>query len=532
MALRDLLIKLKVEANGKELEVVEASLERTKKSAEGLGRILGRIGSYYIAARLIRAGKNFIESQIEQADALDHNAERLGISTDELQKYNYVSGLIGVSAEKVAIGFRYFNRAVGEAALGNKSANKTFAQLGIQIKGTDGKIRPTSDLLADFSDALKKIPDQAARTALEMRLLGRTGSALLPLFQKGSVAIREMFKDVDELGGGFQKDFIEAAHKTDVQLKRLAFGWRSVSVAIVTEILPVFNHWIERSIHTVKLLIDLAKKTYGFRTALIALATGAAFFALKRLFNLFQFGKLTVADFFTALLRNTALVAFVALLTAAYLILDDFYTFMQGGDSIIGRFLDAFGGAGTALKFWQDLKKAFADIGEALKPARNDLAEITKLIGQAFIESVPSIVQFAGVTLTRVAYAVDYLITRFRQLYNILGGGSKRDVLNIDESLDKRLRLYDKIADSFANIPTVPVGQAPIGPGDPRFVGPPQAARSGPVQVENNITVHMGANADPTQVGQAVKKGATEGTKSGLSEYRDTYDAINIGQPF
>lgn len=472
--------------------------------------------------------RDFIVDQVEAADALKHQAEVLGITTEELQKYQYVSQIMGVTTQQTAVALRFFNRAVGEAALGTKSANKVFAGLGINIKDAQGNVRPTDELLFEFADKLKGVNSQAIRTAYAMRTLGRGGAALLPVFQRGSKELREMFKDVDELGGGFNEDFIKSAHETDVQLKRLKMGWRSVYVALATEVIPVINKMTERSIKTVKTLIDFAKHTYGFRTALIATFTGAAFVAVWRFLKLFNVGKMTVTQFFQALLRNAPLVAFVALLTAAYLVLDDLYTFMKGGDSVLGRLLDQLGGNGAALEFWHKLKDAFDKVKEALMPVGNMLADVGKQLLVDFIDSIPSIVKWGGQFTLFVVKVIDSAIEGLKELGTLLAGlftgspGAAWDrVMQMNMAYERRVKAYDQAANAFASI-----GQPSAMAAYPRdFSGPPAP----PMRVETNITIN--AAASPVETGREVGKAVGNAVKDAAATNRDTWNALLEASP-
>jgi hypothetical protein len=519
VALRDLLVKFLVQVDGeKKLESTDLAIRRTILSAERLGNTFSRLGSYLVVGTIARGIENFVEGMVQQAIQLKVNSDRLGLTSDELQKYTYVADTMGIKTEQVAVAMRYFNRTVGEAALGTKSAVKEFALLGINIKGTDGKIRPLGELVGEFSDKLAKMPDQATRTAHAMRVLGRGGSSVLPELQKGGAALKELFKDVDELGGGFNGKFLKQAEETNRQMKRLKFGWRSISVALATEVLPYFKRWVERGIETAKTLIDLAKKTYGFRTALMFLATGVALFALK------------LAQPFVAL---------IALLTAAYLIFDDLYTFLEGGDSVIGRWLDKLGGSGTALQFWRDMKDAIAKVAEVFSGMGFSL----KSIGESFASAIPLGIRLLGEALIRITTLLDHAITGFRILYRIASfGQAGTSIEELTESLQKRIDAYSKLGATFDELADpaaisrrahLPGGSAFVGPTqDPNAAPPtqdPNAAPPTPIKVET--TINISGAGDPSGVANKVSDKMKKLIADTVEEQRnrDTWNAVSAG---
>ncbi len=552
MALRDLLAKFDIQVDGtQKLLSTDAQIRKTILGAERLGNTFKRLGSYLLVGTIINGIKNFIVGMVDQANALKYNAERLGITTDELQKYEYAAGLMGVSVKETTIAMRFFNRAVGEAQLGTKAAVKTFATLGVNLKDNNGQWKPTNELLFEASDRLKALPNQAQRTAYAMRLLGRNGSQFLPTFEKGSKALKEIFQDVDDLGGGFNAAFIEQSRTVNVELKRLKMAWTSIYVALATEILPVVKRWTMDAIKTAKAVIHLAKTTYGFRTALVALTIGSIYLGLKRLFALFGLGKFSIMNLFRALINNPGLVIFIGLITAAYLILDDLYTFMQGGDSIIGRFLDKIGGSGAALKFWHDMHDAFEKIVEALKPTIGGLKDFAKAAFQAFVDSVPQIIQWGAAIGTFVVSAIDSAISGLGELGTLIGGVFRAgkayitgDFTGGDKALDTAFADIGKSNDAWQkrlgmywNANAAVQGAFAPKP-DANMIHPNDTGREGaglppppPPPITVNQTLHVHGASDPHATASAVGSATKKVVKDAAAQQRDAWYAANAGMP-
>lgn len=520
--------------------------------ARTFGRVLRQAGQYLLVGAIVNGVKNFIQGQVESADKLKHNAERLGLTTDQLQQYTYVADLAQVSTEQAAVAFRYFNRTVGEAQLGTKGAVKTFGELGM-LTDVQDKTKTTNELLLTFADRLAALPTQAQRTAFAMRTLGRGGASMLPVLQKGSAELRGMFKDIEDLGGGFNEGFVQAAHDTDVQLKRLKMGWRSMSVAILTEVLPVFTQWVNNSIKTVKQLIDLAKHTYFVRTAIVALATGATFLALKRFMALFHVGKMGVKEFLSILMRNAPLVAFLAIFAALYLVVDDFYTLMVGGKSVIGDFLDELGGAGTAVQFVKDIKEAFEKVWEAIKPARDSLKEFGAGLIIAFTNGIPAMASWVGQFSVGVVQLIDTAVTGLRTLWSLMKAGKEitigqgagpntaaagaawDDVIKLNADWEARMKNLNHAADVFSDLDDPKKIARRAGANraaDEDFFNGAGGAGGGTMQmapITINQTIHT--SAEPKAVGAAANKGTKAALKDASTRNRDAYHAVTAGTP-
>lgn len=547
MALRDLFVRFGIEVDGQDkLDKADNSLRGAIKSAREFGRTLRLVSGVFTGGFIGRAISGFINDQITLADRLKHNAEALGLSADELQKYQYAADLMQVPVQQTAVALRFFNRAVGEAALGAKGSQKVFAQLGINIRDTAGNVRPTNELLFEFADKLKNTKSQAERSAFAMRLLYRNGAALLPMLQNGSEALKQAFKDVDELGGGFNQKFIDQAHETYNQMRRLKLGWRSISVAVVTELLPAINKWLESSIKTAKHLISLAKHTYGFRTALMALASGALVAALVKLFSLFAPAQLTFKSLLGLFVKYPLVLLFAAAITTLYLAFDDFYTFLEGGDSVIGRFLDTIGGYGNAAVVRNKIKEIFDAIYEAWGKIKGPLGDLGSALGKAFADSLPSIIKWGGIFLTYVVEQIDKAITYARILpYALARAFGKGTPQGLEEArallvgLKEREGLYRKATLAFDDLTTPIAAHVPYAAG-PSVREKNQAAmennldpNSGvPFQpVDIKITNHITTTSDPQAIANATGRATKGAVKDALAEHRDTYNAVTAGSP-
>jgi len=238
---------------------------------------------------------------------------------------------------------------------------------------------------------------------------------------------------------------------------------------------------------------------------------------------------------------------FTAAIVALYLAFDSFYTFLEGGDSVFGRFLDMIGGYGNAAVVRNQLKEIFDDIYEAWGKIKGPLGEMGTLLGKAFADSLPSIIKWGGVFATMVIAQLDKAITYARILPHALSslfGGKVSDAdqksdLDLLSDLDKRLALYQKVALAFDAVDKpssarVPYRDAP-GPQN-RAQGemagnldPNSQAPFAPVTIEIKQTIH--ASSDPKATGDAVARSTKGAVKDALAEHRDTYNAVTAGSP-
>lgn len=360
-ALRELVAYLGFDLDEGKLDKAEKRVDALKERSELLTKSLEAVG---VALGLREIGE-FIHSQIEMGDQLAHTSEMLGVSTDELQRFQYAANIADVSAEGASTALGFLNKAVGHAGEGNAEAAATFAKLHVQLKNTDGSARPLSQIIGDVADGLAALPDHGAKTVAAMNLFGRSGRELIPLLNKGRAGVEELYGEFDKLGGGLSDEFIHAAEEADHETKKLKFTMKSLSSEIGAALLPTVSELAEGAANGLVQFREWTKNTHLLRNSLITLAAIA--------------GILVV----TWGILNIEILLVVVALALLALAIDDVITFMEGGDSLLGRFLDKLYGLGASKDIakqlrdaWKEVSEAFGKLWDAVKQLGPDLKNL------------------------------------------------------------------------------------------------------------------------------------------------------------
>lgn len=317
--------------------------------SEGI-EVLKGFGEAFLSGMAIEGLHHFVDEQIKAGAALNDTSDRLGVATDDLQKFGLAANLAGASTEDANTGLRFLNRTVGEALMGNKEAAKTFSDLGIDIKDASGNARGAVDIASDFGDSIEGLGSQAERTATIMKVFGRGGAALLPLFKNGSKDIKDAAREFEELGGGMSGEFVKASDEADDNVTRLQFGMKGLKSTIALSLIPAFNWLTLKATDFVKKAVHIAKHTNIVKTAMMAMGAVAGVVAAVQLAKVASTLS-RIAGFgpgIGGIVKTFLKFGPIALLILAiYLIFDDLYTMMTGGNSVIGETLDKFGGFGA-----------------------------------------------------------------------------------------------------------------------------------------------------------------------------------------
>lgn len=420
--LRELLVKLGFEVEGKGLENANAKTNDWLKSVKGLATF---VGGSYVKSKI----DDFIGGLKETAAELKAGSIRSGMSIQEWQRWSTAANFAGVSAEALGTGIKFLQKNAVEAKDSGGEAAKEFAKLHVQFKDANGQVRSSSELFLDTATAIGEMSNPAERTAAAMKLFGRQGTELLPFFAKGREGIKELTQKLDEFGGGLSDDALGKLRDSSKATKEFDLALLSLKSAFASQLIP----WITQAIRTkgqmVLKFLELAKGSNIFKAALIVV------------------GAIAVK---TAVTIYASYLPLIALIGVLVLLIDDIITAFKGGDSLVGRFLDKILGAGAAKDIFGGIKKQVLDLVYTWDHAGDDLGDK--------IEAVVSIIGGRlGDIGEMFAEAAGYLWADIKPEIQEFGNWMNKAAFNsaaefIQGMIDGLLAGVDKVIDAASDV--------------------------------------------------------------------------------
>ena len=187
----------------------QTGLDQVVRAAARTGRQLGRVGreAQRFARRTglaaIAAGTAAfgLTGRFSIAgDDVAKLADRLGFGVVELQRWRYAAKLSGIEAQTFDMATQRFGRRAAEAAAGTGEAKGALRFLGIQLRDTTGKMRPTGELLYDVAEALQKIESPLVRNRIAFKLFDSEGVDVGRMLAQGREKLREYGDEAERLG--------------------------------------------------------------------------------------------------------------------------------------------------------------------------------------------------------------------------------------------------------------------------------------------------------------------------------------------
>jgi hypothetical protein len=223
------------------------SVDKDKKSLNGMAASIGsgfaQVAKMAAVAGIAAAGALavIVKKTAEAGDAIWDMSQRTGIATETLSGLKLAAEKSGTSIEGVAIGLRFLGRSMVNAADGVKMSVAAFDDLGISVKDANGKLRPMQDVMLDVADRFMNMENGAAKTALAIKLFGRSGTELIPMLNLGAEGLREQIALAEKLGLVFTEKTAKAADKFKDTMTELNGALTGMRNDIGNALIPVFT---------------------------------------------------------------------------------------------------------------------------------------------------------------------------------------------------------------------------------------------------------------------------------------------------
>lgn len=225
-------------------------LKRLSDSVNTVKRNILQVGTVAVAT----AGAIFglAKSTALAGDSIANTSSKLGIGVEALQELRFAGERANISTITMDTALQRFTRRAAEAAAGTGEAKDALKELGVQLKDSEGNIRPTEDLLADVADGMANVEGQANKVKLAFKLFDTEGVNLVNILGKGSDALNKMRQEARETGNILSRETVASAVKfenafqdaTEV-VKGMKNQIGAALIPVVTDLLKKFKSWFK-----------------------------------------------------------------------------------------------------------------------------------------------------------------------------------------------------------------------------------------------------------------------------------------------
>ena len=192
-----------------------------------------------VVGTTVAASKTLVESAkavSEYGDEIDKTSQKLGLSKQAYQEWDYVMHLAGTEMSSMTTGLKTLTNKLDDAKNGSEDAVAMFDKLGISMEDINSMSR--EELFAKTIAGFQRMADSTERAALANDLFGKSGQNLTPLFNQSAKATQDLIKEAHEYGMIMSDDAVNASAAFQDSLTKMENTIAGVKNSMIGDLLP------------------------------------------------------------------------------------------------------------------------------------------------------------------------------------------------------------------------------------------------------------------------------------------------------
>jgi hypothetical protein len=185
----------------------------------------------------------FVQRAVDSGAALKFQAQRLGMSTDELAGYSFAAKQAGVEQEAFTTELDFFNKTLGAVKLNTGPLFDILKNTPIALRQLQSS--KTGDALQLMLHGLGKIKDDAVRSKIETLAFGKSAGAIDGLVKLGADSIQRLREEFLQLAGS-QRDYAEGSVVVSKAEDRLQAAFEGTRNTLMVQMYPIITEQLAR----------------------------------------------------------------------------------------------------------------------------------------------------------------------------------------------------------------------------------------------------------------------------------------------
>lgn len=378
----------------------EVGLRKAAAKLKSFGGDLSSFGTKMAAAGAAMAApfifsvKHFTDAGSAVADM----AARTGLSTEAISELGFAAQQTGTDISTVEAGVRRMQKTISEAAGGSESAAKALAEFGLSAEALIG-LSPDKQLEA-IAAGLAAIDDPAKRSAATMAVLGKSGTALIPMLAD----ITALRAEAKRLGFTMSAETAAAADKLGDAIDVVKASVGALAIKVGAALAPEILRIAEKATEFIALATDWVSKNRELVVSAAAIvagiaAAGSALMAFGITVSSIGSGLTALAAVFGAVLSGAAaLLTPIGAITAGIVAIAAVIVYTTG---LLPKLIDSFKPLMGAIK---TIAKSL--ISGDFKKAWDVAATSIKYVASVALDWFVSLPELAGYAAGAVARAL------------------------------------------------------------------------------------------------------------------------------
>lgn len=200
------------------------------------------------------------KSVAEYGDNIDKMSQKLGLSTEAYQKWDYVLGMAGGDIDSMAGGFKQMTTTLADAQNGTDSAIKKFTDLGISMEEIQNLDQ--EEMFERVVFALQGMDDATQKAALANGIFAEAGQQMIPLLNQTEAATKDLLSQTEEYGLVMSEESVAASAHFGDSLSLIQQSLAATGRSLGEGLMPYFQGLLDWIITHMPEIQNIATKTF------------------------------------------------------------------------------------------------------------------------------------------------------------------------------------------------------------------------------------------------------------------------------
>jgi hypothetical protein len=213
--------------------------QKTGLQVEAFGKLAFAASQADLSQEQFVSGMSRLNKAIAEAAAKGKAAA--GVLGDANSSIVHGAGFTTQTFDALGVSVTRFGAKAKDAAKAAKPVADVFTKLGVNIKDANGKLKTNEQILLEVSDAFKRMPDGAEKSALAIELFGKAGAEMLPFLNAGKQGLIDLGDEAVRTGIVFTKAQADIAENFNDTLSALGKAIRGTRIQLGLLFAPIFT---------------------------------------------------------------------------------------------------------------------------------------------------------------------------------------------------------------------------------------------------------------------------------------------------
>lgn len=175
----------------------------------------------------------------DYGDNVDKMSQKLGLSVEGFQKWDYVLKIAGTDINSMSTGLKTLTNKIDDAKNGSSGAQEMFSKLGLSMDELNEMSR--EEVFEATIKGFQGMADSTERAALANDLFGKSGQNLTPLFNQTAEDTEKQLELAEKYGMVMPEAAVKASAAFEDSLTTMSMTFTGLKNRMMGEFLPAMT---------------------------------------------------------------------------------------------------------------------------------------------------------------------------------------------------------------------------------------------------------------------------------------------------